>query len=45
MSKFTIEFKESIKTGSNRLVSIMENPYKNFAPSKMSLGKIGRAHV
>jgi len=39
MSKFTIEFKEGIKSGSNRLVSIMENPYKNFAASKMSLGK------
>lgn len=39
MSKFNIEFKESIKTGSGRLVSIMENPFKNFAASKMSLGK------
>ena len=39
MSKFTIEFKESVKTGSGRLVSIMENPFKNFAASKMSLGK------
>lgn len=39
MSKFNIEFKESIKTGSGRLVSIMENPFKNFAASKMSLGR------
>jgi hypothetical protein len=39
MSKFTIEFKEGIKSGSNRLVSIMENPYKMFSASKMSLGK------
>ena len=39
MSKFKIEFKETIKTGSGRLVSIMENPFKNFAASKMSLGK------
>ena len=52
MSKFSIEFKESIKTGSNRLGNLIENPYKVFAPSKMSLGKktmciveIGRAHV
>jgi hypothetical protein len=39
MSKFTLEFKESIKTGSNRLSNLMENPYKVFAASKMSLGK------
>ena len=39
MSKFTIEFKESVKNGSNRLGNLMENPYKNFAASKMSLGK------
>lgn len=39
MSKFTIEFKESIKTGGNGLVNLMENPYRNFAASKMSLGK------
>ena len=39
MSKFSIEFKESIKTGSNRLGNLMENPYKVFAASKMSLGK------
>ena len=39
MSKFSIEFKESIKTGSNRLGNMIENPYKVFAPSKMSLGK------
>ena len=56
MSKFNIEFKESIKTGSGRLVSIMENPFKNFAASKMSLGKktqciveytdlMGRKHI
>lgn len=39
MSKFTLEFKETIKTGSNRLTNLMENPYRNFAASKMSLGK------
>ena len=39
MSKFTIEFKESIKTGGSGLVNLMENPYRNFAASKMSLGK------
>jgi hypothetical protein len=39
MSKFTIEFKESVKNGSNRLSNLMENPYKVFAASKMSLGK------
>lgn len=39
MSKFTIEFKESVKNGSNRLGNLMENPYKVFAASKMSLGK------
>lgn len=36
MSKFTLEFKEQIKTGSNRLGNLMENPYKVFAASKMS---------
>jgi hypothetical protein len=39
MSKFTLEFKETIKTGSNRLTNLMENPYKVFSASKMSLGK------
>ena len=39
MSKFNIEFKESIKTGGNRLGNLIENPFKNFAASKMSLGK------
>jgi hypothetical protein len=39
MSKFTIEFKEQIKTGGGGLVAMMENPLKNFAASKMSLGK------
>jgi hypothetical protein len=36
MSKFSIEFKESIKTGSNRLGNLIENPFKNFAASKIS---------
>jgi hypothetical protein len=39
MSKFNLEFKESVKTGSNRLSSIIDNPYKNFAASKMSNGR------
>ena len=39
MSKFSIEFKEGIKTGSNRLGNLIENPFKNFAASKMSLGR------
>ena len=39
MSKFTIEFKENVKNGSNRLGNLIENPYKVFAASKMSLGK------
>ena len=39
MSKFNIEFKESVKTGGNRLGQLIENPYKVFAPSKMSMGK------
>ncbi len=39
MSKFSIEFKESIKTGGNRLGQLIENPFKNFAASKMSLGR------
>ena len=36
MSKFHIEFKESIKSGSNRLGNLIENPYKVFSASKMS---------
>lgn len=36
MSKFSIEFKESIKTGSNRLGNLIENPFRNFAASKIS---------
>ena len=39
MSKFNLEFKESIKTGGNRLGQLIENPYKVFAASKMSMGK------
>ena len=39
MSKFNIEFKESVKTGGNRLGQLIENPFRNFAASKMSLGK------
>jgi len=39
MSKFNIEFNESIKTGGNRLGQLIENPFKNFAASKMSLGR------
>ena len=56
MSKFNIEFKESVKTGGNRLGQLIENPYKVFAPSKMSMGKktqciveytdlMGRKHI
>jgi hypothetical protein len=36
MGKFTLEFKEQIKTGSNRLGNLIENPYRNFSASKMS---------
>jgi hypothetical protein len=36
MGKFTLEFKEQIKTGSNRLANLIENPYRNFSSSKMS---------
>jgi hypothetical protein len=39
MSKFNLEFKDSIKTGPSRLAQMIENPYRNFAASKMSLGK------
>ena len=39
MSKFNIEFKESVKTGGNRLGQLIENPFKNFAASKMSNGR------
>lgn len=39
MSKFNIEFKESVKTGGNRLGQLIENPFRNFAASKMSLGR------
>lgn len=39
MSKFNLEFKETIKTGSNRLGNLIENPYKNFAASKMGIGR------
>ena len=39
MSKFSIEFKESVKTGGNRLGQLIENPFRNFAASKMSIGK------
>ena len=39
MSKFNVEFKESVKTGGNRLGQLIENPFKNFAASKMSLGR------
>jgi hypothetical protein len=39
MSKFNLEFKETIKTGGNRLGQLIENPYKVFAASKMSMGK------
>lgn len=39
MSKFSIEYKDSIKTGSNRLSNLMDNPFKNFSASKISLGK------
>ena len=36
MSKFSIEFKESVKTGGNRLGQLIENPFRNFSASKMS---------
>jgi hypothetical protein len=36
MSKFHIEFKESVKSGSNRLGNLIENPYKVFSASKLS---------
>ena len=39
MSKFNIEFKESVKTGGNRLGQLIENPFRNFAASKMSNGR------
>lgn len=39
MSKFNLEFKESVKTGGNRLSNLIENPYKVFAASKMSMGR------
>ena len=39
MSKFNIEFKESVKTGGNRLGQLIENPFKNFAASKISNGR------
>jgi hypothetical protein len=39
MSKFHLEFKESIKTGGNRLGELIENPLRNFAPSRMSNGR------
>lgn len=39
MSKFTLEFKETVKTGGNRLGQLIENPYKQFSASKISLGR------
>ena len=39
MSKFNLEFKESVKTGGNRLGNLIENPFRNFAASKMSNGR------
>jgi hypothetical protein len=39
MSKFHKEFKESVKTGGSRLSQLIENPFRNFAASKMSMGK------
>ncbi len=36
MSKFSLEFRESVKTGGNRLGQLIENPFRNFAASKMS---------
>jgi hypothetical protein len=39
MSKFNIEFKESVKTGGNRLGQLIENPFRNFSASKMSIGR------
>jgi len=36
MSKFHIEFKESVKSGGNRLGNLIENPFRNFAASKIS---------
>ena len=56
MSKFNLEFRETVKTGGNRLGQLIENPFKNFAASKMSMGKktqciveytdlMGRKHI
>lgn len=39
MSKFTLEFRETVKTGGNRLGQLIENPYKQFSASKISLGR------
>ena len=39
MSKFNLEFRESVKTGGNRLGNLIENPFRNFAASKMSNGR------
>lgn len=36
MSKFNLEFRETVKTGGNRLGQLIDNPFRNFAASKMS---------
>lgn len=39
MSTFTLEFRDTVKTGGNRLGQLIENPYKQFSASKMGIGK------
>lgn len=39
MSKFNLEFKDGIKTAPSRLAQLIENPFRNFAASKMSNGR------
>lgn len=36
MSKFNLEFRETVKTGGNRLSQLIDNPFRQFAASKMS---------
>jgi len=39
MSKFNLEFNDSVKVSGNRLAQLIENPFKQFAASKISLGR------
>lgn len=39
MSKFHKEFNDGIKTAPSRLAQLIENPFRNFAASKMSNGR------